>query len=503
MAFRHRVLTGATALVLVGGGLVIGAPAAQAVTANTYYVGTTSDSTASVTDCATATNTDCTLRDAIDQANGDGSGTSDTILFTSLPAPSTFTLDPSNGELEATDGGSLLISGRGPDNTIVDGASGTEVFYTDGSDTTISGLTIQNGSTGYGAGLYNDGATTLSDVVLANNNASEYGGGIYNDDGTLTANNVFLSGNTAYYDGGAIYNNSTLNMTGGQMSDNSTTDNAGGGLYNNDVATLNMVTMALNAAFDDYGGGIYNDGTLTLTNSSVNGNLAGSDAGGGIYNASTATLSNDTFSGNAASDDGGAVYNDSTMTMTNDTVAKNSAYYGGGIDNESTLTLTNDTIAGNTANDYGGGIYNDSSLTIQGSILDGNTIANNVPNQCFGFEPITSAGSNVVGSQIPSVDCQFTGPGDKVNTSAALECPGQQRRAHPDHGHRPGQPGPEGGAGRQLPGDRRAWGVAPQPSSALNCDAGAFQSSALMPTAAPSPNSSTTGSAGAPGTITT
>ncbi len=52
-------------------------PATPASAATTYYVGTAGDGTGVVSDCATSSNTDCTLRDALAVATSGG----DTIIY--------------------------------------------------------------------------------------------------------------------------------------------------------------------------------------------------------------------------------------------------------------------------------------------------------------------------------------------------------------------------------------------------------------------------------------
>ncbi len=142
------------------------APSAQAAVAHTFHVGTTADDTGVVTaaTCESPTNTTCALRDAIANANADGAGSTDTIVFTRLHAPATITL--THGVLSISDLGTLAISGAGAGSTIVDGNRATEVFAVTGPAVTIAGLTVQHGSSAAnGGGILNSGKLTLSHVT--------------------------------------------------------------------------------------------------------------------------------------------------------------------------------------------------------------------------------------------------------------------------------------------------------------------------------------------------
>jgi len=148
-------------------------------------------------------------------------------------------------------GDTVTITGTaGAVNTIVDGGGNGTVFANYGN-LTLTGLTIQNGSSIAGGGIYNDysGSLTLNNSIVTTNGA-QYGGGIYNEGGSLTLNDSTVSGNVAT-EGGGIYNN--------------------GG-----TATLNNSTVSGNTAEFGGGGGIFYlnayGSSLTLNNSTVSGN---------------------------------------------------------------------------------------------------------------------------------------------------------------------------------------------------------------------------------------
>jgi len=483
---RHFVMSAAATGALAAAGVGLMPAVAHAATTNTYFVGNAGDSTAAVTPatCMDSTNTTCTFRDAVNAANSDGGGTTDTIVFTSLPSPSTIQLTPGNGPVDISDAGTVVVQGQGVTKTLIDGGAGTEVIDATGNDVTLSGLTIQNGSnTNGGGGLYNDGTLTLTNVNFVNDAStnSQDGGGIYND-GTATATNVTLTANTAY-DGAAIYNDGTFNATNLVATGNTASRN-GGGIYDDGTLTITGGSLSNNTASSDCGGALEENGTATLNQLTVANN--NSDCGGGfdIRSGAMVSLSNSTLSGNFVRDydDGGAIENLGTLDATNDTITGNTSLeYGGGIANDNSnakATLINDTIANNNALQAGGGVYQDSTgantyMNIQGSVLDGNVVYN-AANQCFGYGPITSLGYNVVGPQNDTT-CAFTATGDETNTSALLGPLGNNGGPTPTMALNPSSPALHLEPLAMCPGTDQRGTTRPQPASATTCDAGAFE----------------------------
>ena len=201
----------------------------------------------------TAIANDCSLRGAIQAANGNPA---DDIIL--LP-PGVYTLTipgddenlaltgdlDINSSLALTSAGAVTING----NSLV---TGDRVFHVTGDYTvTFSNVTIRGGN-GTGGGLYNYfGRLTLINTTLVSNTSIGGGGGIYNS-GSLTITNSTLSGNTA---------------------------TTGGGLYAYAAAvTLNNVTVVSNTVTSGDGGGIQRfAGAVTLLNTLLAGNT---DLGG-------------------------------------------------------------------------------------------------------------------------------------------------------------------------------------------------------------------------------
>jgi hypothetical protein len=334
---------------IVAGGLTAGATLAMAGSAHaapaTFTVGSNAD-TATASDCATPTNTDCTLRDAIIAANNNAGA--DTIVFASALSGSTITLTSDPEPItEAVD-----IQGfSGASGITVDGNNAYRIFYVDPSTTydpvSISGMTLTNGyvNDSQGGAIFNEDADlTISNAVVNNSIASltGRGGGIYSLSGTVMIESSTIGGNHAYQSGGVGSYTGNLSITDstvtGNYADGDTSSNGNNG----------------------YGGGVWTDGAgLTITRSTIDHNVAAYD-GGGIY----------------AVDDSG-----SAVKIVNSTIANNSAANddaGGVYDNGAgnTLTVIDSTVTGNTAATDGGGLKAvnlNSDPVLENSIVSGNT----------------------------------------------------------------------------------------------------------------------------------
>jgi CSLREA domain-containing protein len=225
--------------------------------AATYVVNSTGDT--NVCD-----NTTCTLRGAINAANGNSGA--DTITFS---VTGTILLGSALPNLSDD----VTISGPGANVLTVkrDPSAATQfrIFTIDsGKTVNISGVTISGGSLPFpdaGGGIN--------------------GGGISNS-GALTITNSSISGNNAVNSGG-IDNNGVVNLTNSVVANNHANNGAGGGIANNGCAfcgralNINNSTITGNSALR-FGGGISSNAPLTINNSTIAHNSAGED-GGGIY----------------------------------------------------------------------------------------------------------------------------------------------------------------------------------------------------------------------------
>src|SRR5919106_974606 len=178
---RHHSQTSPTRRRLIAaGGVTAGATLdfSGVAQAATFTVGSLDDTTGG--DCATPTNTDCTLRQAIIDANANAGA--DTIVFRSgLTGAITLTADP-EPVTEA-----LTVQVPGASQITVDGVYNYRTFEIDpgtASDpVSISGLTLTAGYTSVNGGaIYNDDANlTISNAVISDSYAygSVAGGGVF------------------------------------------------------------------------------------------------------------------------------------------------------------------------------------------------------------------------------------------------------------------------------------------------------------------------------------
>lgn len=311
--------------------------AAQEAEAATFNVTKTAD-----TDDGTCDG-DCSLREAIAAANGNGQA--DQI---NVPA-GTYTLTTS---VQLTVSSDMTISGAGESTTIIEAhvnpnTATWRVFNvtSNGTDVTFEDMTIRHGST------------------------SSNGGGVYielgiGSSGTATFTKVTITDNRTIgnIDGGGLYINddiTTVTLTECTISNNTTGDN-GGGFHQTGAVNFNLTDCVIsgNSATDGAGGRITESGsTNTFTRCTISGNMAGGGSnddgaglriGPGIY-----TLTNCTITGNTNAGNGGGIYEDvggNTIRLYNCTIANNMASgTGGGIHFSSgTNNMTNCIVADNT-----------------------------------------------------------------------------------------------------------------------------------------------------------
>lgn len=306
-----------------GAGLTVGATllvggVAQAAPI-TYTVGSLADTTGA-TDCATPTNTDCTLRQAITDA--DSNSGADMIVFRS---GLTGTITLTGGQLYISD--PLTIQGPGASQVTVSGNNASRVFVVSGVEqstspelSTISGLTITAGDSGDfdGGGIYATfSGLTVSDSVVTDNHSGRNGAGIEVED--------------------AVQGGESLTITSSTISGNSS---------------------------DFHGGGVEGFYTpTTIRSSTISGNSSGRGGGADFTGYALAAVENSTIYGNTASAGGGLYHHggygpDRTLIATGSTISHNSATRGGGIacygatfngNTVGTPILRNTIVSGNNA----------------------------------------------------------------------------------------------------------------------------------------------------------
>lgn len=279
---------------------------------------------------------------------------------------------------------SLTMQGAGAGATIIDGGGvGSTLTIAGGAGTVVnlSGLTLRNGASNYGAGLYiSAGGVNAVNIEIIDNAATQGGAGVFNQ-GRLSLTNVGIKSNAnAGQDrGGGLLNLGDANLVNVTVSDN--TGDFGSGIGNRGVMTITAGTINhnLNASL---GGGIANDlnGRLTLANTTISNH----PTGGGLHNASSGVviMSGGVITNNWSDIGGGGVYNLGQLTLNTLGIYNNRANssFGGGVFNEGTATLNTVTIQGNLASSgSGGGIHSGSSngsLTLNNSVIRENQTTN-------------------------------------------------------------------------------------------------------------------------------
>jgi hypothetical protein len=343
--------------------------AAESVTANftpTLVVNTTADDAGNAANCsAQATpgmntvDTACSLRDALQLAANDGSGS---ITFDGTAFGSAQSIILTNGQLNipsnTTITGPTTGSGKTLANLVtVNGNAASTVFSVNSGVTnaSLSGLIITNGSSATGGGIASGGNLTITGSTISGNKVSSnsgdivFGGGIENG-GTLTITESTISGNSAtttsggLAGGGGIVNTGTLTITDSTISGNSATAAGSGG-----------------------GGGIVNSsGSFTITNSTISANTADASAGGILNNGGPVNLANTIVSGNSApisanlggispNDNGGNQLNLSAAAINLATLGN----YGGPTQTMPPLPGSAAICAGTVANETAAGLTTD------------------------------------------------------------------------------------------------------------------------------------------------
>jgi hypothetical protein len=410
----------------------------------------------------------------------------------------TYTL--TSGELLVSK--SLTISGNASDDTTIASNGSSRVFRVSGAgnSVTISGVTIRDGfltargGSLAGAGVLNQGSElTLQGVVVRNNQVDvggvgpgvhggiAVGGGIANAEGTLRLTDSMVAFNTASAVGGVSSNGGVA---------------VGGGVSN--VGSLSIDRSTLEGNTVDARGG---QGTANP------GQVGGVAIGGGVFTSvpELATFSADTVADNLAdasggpgamagfAEGGGLSLGNAVARVTNTTISGNASRvagggdgFGGGLDgfNTDSLTLTSDTITSNAilgqSVGSGGNLHARSTTEIANTIISDGSSARG--QNCGG-----GAGTSL-GFNIDSLDqCNFRGPGDKVNTDPLLGPLADNGGATTTMALSPGSPAVDGGFAFGWDSDQRGmprpsdFASLPNSAGGDGSDIGAFELPASNP----------------------
>jgi predicted outer membrane repeat protein len=252
---QHSVITGAGIAATATLGI---AGSAMGAVPHYYFVGSTADTTGA-SDCTSSTNTDCTLRDAINDANAN-SGQYDYVIF----QPSlTGNVALTGGQIPITD--SVYIYGNGPGVNTITAAASSRIFdvdpVTSGDVVEIAGFKLTGGNVAGDGGAVrnNDARLRLFDAIVSGNTAGGAGGGVYE-----AANDP----DSGYYNSfaGVTFSNNHADTGGAIASDDYW------GFVRSATFSDNHADAGFGGAVDGFGGYLYD--------STVSGNSATASGGG-------------------------------------------------------------------------------------------------------------------------------------------------------------------------------------------------------------------------------
>ena len=476
-ALRILLLVAVLSLTLAGS-----ASAAQTITVSATTADTVDPSPADGTCDAP-----CTLRAAVQTANGAGSPGADTIVLSAGNYERTVGGadggDPAaTGDLDVTEG--LTITGDGQATTTVDANDLERVFdIHPGVTATISGLTITGGLAtdgdfttaggGVRVGIHQAGppttlgaaTLTVNDATVVDNSAQDGSGLATDSDGAnLTLNRVTVADNIA--SAGSTEGGGVNERWGGTVAINNSvvrgnSADSGGGVTDDGAGTITITDSTITennngASGTGQGGGVEETGggnvtlirTLVSKNSSAEGGGVVEDGGGNLTLVDSTVRENFTTGG---FDNGGGVLMDGggTTTLRNSLIVGNTAGEGAGINVLSgDLDVRNSTVTGNGATGRGGGLQTQSAGT---TLLSNVTFSANTastggatidnctgPPGCAGPAHtitarntiVTGAGTNCFGAVTSgghNIDsgttCGFGGTGDQGSTDPLLAAP--------------------------------------------------------------------------------
>ena len=288
------------------------------------------------------------------------------------------------GGLYATNSSTITINNGTISGCKASLGAGGGLYAKNKSTITINNGTISGCEAGVGGGLYVDGsAVTISGGTISGCEAAiNEGGGLYaTNQSTITINGGTISGCKAPSsdkgNGSGLYaNKSTINISGGTIS--GCEGRWGGGLYAENSSTIEISGGTISGCKVGAGGGLFVDSSTIRISGGIISECTTSDTGngGGLYaKNSTIKITGGRIENNKAALGGGvALIGDTTFEkpITNWTVIGNEAYatggVGGGIKLENgsmDVSAGSNRIYNNTAGGQGADIFLLGSSTIR------------------------------------------------------------------------------------------------------------------------------------------
>ncbi|MEP7341449.1 MAG: choice-of-anchor Q domain-containing protein [Acidobacteriota bacterium] len=258
----------------------------------------------SLADTATAGDGQCTLREAINNANAAAQTTGGDCAAGALSNTINFSV---TGTINLTGGlpsinSNVTINGPGPGLLTVRRSTGEDysVFtlntINNGSAASIVGLTITNGR----GGVSNHGSLTIANCAISGNSGS----GVSSTLGSLVITNSTISGNTSSFGGGLHLDSTQTTLTNCTISGNTATAFGGGGIYHSGSfgsQILSLINCTITGNVDSSGDGSGGIKTTTATTTWLKNTLVAVNSGQNFVTAASATL---TSLGNNLDSDG-------------------------------------------------------------------------------------------------------------------------------------------------------------------------------------------------------
>ncbi|MCM1546361.1 MAG: InlB B-repeat-containing protein [Clostridiales bacterium] len=342
------------------------------------------------------------ISDNYAELDGGGIGISNsTLIFGANVTVSGNTAEGSGGGIRVSPNNTTFEfrAGTISGNTATNGGgvynAGTTNFY-GGDGAPYDVFVTGNTATGNGGGVYiASGATSnFYGGQIDGNTATENGGGVYNE-GTFTVSAGVIGGANAYdasatdksdmgnfagYNAGGVYlaKGATFGLKGAIVSNHA--ENLGGGIYSN--GNVNMTGGEISKNTTTHGAaGIYQQtpGTFTMTDGAISDNVAGTHIGG-ILVATNATfvMSGGEITGNTATSGVcGGVWVDGTFNVSGKVIIEDNENSDGGLSNvylntnkkiNITGTLNATSVIGVSAADAESGRVLTSGLNSKGGI---------------------------------------------------------------------------------------------------------------------------------------
>ncbi len=337
-------------------------------------------------------------------------------------------------------GKSIVLSGTG---TLT--ASTSRHFYVNGTnasltlaqgnDVTLTGGNGTGGAFPAGGGsicVFNGGAFTMHDGLITDNSCATSSGGAVRVSQGSTFNLLggAITNNEADSAGGVRLDESTFNMSGGEISGNSTLDGTAGGVGagNDSAVVLSDGVISGNEATGE-GGGIVveTESSLTISGGSITGNKSDNFAGGVFFNpvystTTPFTMNGGTISDNEAHSSGGVHIAGGVFTLNDGTISGNTTTIGaaGGVFCGGTMTMEGGVISGNTADcpgyyAYGGGIHCGAggAVTMNGGAIRDNIVSGDYTYgggiHCNTGGVVTIAGGVISGNTVSGTTAAYGG----------------------------------------------------------------------------------------------